>query len=71
MSRLLQAIRALFAWRTVRDSGVYLYQENAITGARRTVQYSGGYQPKDFAWLTRVPDPWVGCGRQPPPSKDD
>jgi hypothetical protein len=54
-------LRSLFAWRTVRDSGVYLYQENAVTGARRAMRYNvGGAQPLDHDWLDRrLPRPRI------------
>lgn len=45
-------IKSLFAWETRRDTGVWLYQENMVTGARRIVRIAGsGYQPRDFSWL--------------------
>ncbi|ALK09002.1 hypothetical protein BVIR_1213 [Blastochloris viridis] len=40
-----------FAWRTVRDTGVNIYQENAVTGARRVLNRCCGYQPICRAWL--------------------
>lgn len=42
---------APFAWRDVRDQGVWLYQQNAVTGARRAVRISRCGQPIDFAWI--------------------
>jgi hypothetical protein len=48
----LRRFRSLFAWETRRDTGVWLYQENTVTGARRIVRIAGtGYQPCDFKWL--------------------
>lgn len=45
-------LRSLFAWETRRDTGVWLYQENAVTGARRIIRGAAhGYQPCDFVWL--------------------
>jgi len=45
-------LRALFAWRDVRDSGVWRYRENAVTGVRVAVRVgAGGYQPVDLVWL--------------------
>jgi hypothetical protein len=43
--------KSLFAWRTVRDSGVWLYKENTITGRRKAFRYVQAYQPLDFDWL--------------------
>ncbi len=49
---MLRFIRSLFAWRTVRVAGVYAYEQNAITGARRAVRInSGGHSPVDLDWL--------------------
>lgn len=45
-------LRALFGWHDVRCSGVWLYQENAVTGARRARRVlTGLHQPIDFDWL--------------------
>lgn len=43
--------RAAFAWETKRDTGVWLYQENRVTGARRALYCGGGYQPLNEVWL--------------------
>jgi hypothetical protein len=45
-------IKSLFAWETRRDTGVWIYQENMVTGARRIVRIArAGHQPCDFSWL--------------------
>lgn len=44
-------LKSQFAWEIVRDSGVYIYEENTVTGARRAITYSLCYQPLDRAWL--------------------
>jgi hypothetical protein len=45
-------IAAFFAWRTVKDTGVNVYQQNAVTGRRRVLRAPGsGYQPVDTRWL--------------------
>ncbi len=44
-------LRSLFAWRTVKDTGVWKYRENAITGRRKAVWSGGGYQPLDAGFL--------------------
>jgi len=50
--RLMRWLRSLFAWETRRDTGVWLYQENMVTGSRRIIRIArAGYQPCDFAWL--------------------
>jgi hypothetical protein len=50
--RAMLWFRALFAWETCRDTGVWLYQENKLTGARRIIRISYfGYQPIDNRWL--------------------
>lgn len=49
---VIRWVRALFAWRTVRDRGVWRYQENRITGKRRAQRMQAtGHQPVDRAWL--------------------
>ena len=49
---MLRFIRSLFAWRLVKVSGVYGYEQNTVTGARRAVRVnSGGYSPVDLDWL--------------------
>lgn len=57
MRRLWRRIRAAFAWKQVRDSGVYVYEENTITGERRAIPYSLAYQPLDREWLANRPGP--------------
>lgn len=45
-------VRSLFAWREVFRAGVWAYEENAVTGARRARRYLGyGYSPKATNWL--------------------
>lgn len=48
---LLDRIRSWFAWREVRDAGVWSYQQNTITGARRAIDKGGPWQPVDWRWL--------------------
>lgn len=43
--------KSLFAWRDVRFTGVWIYQENAVTGERRAIKVGGCYQPIDAEWL--------------------
>jgi hypothetical protein len=52
--RAMHWFRAFFAWETHRDTGVWLYQQNKVTGARRVVRvHFSGYQPVDLRWLSR------------------
>ena len=45
-------LHAMFAWREVRDAGVWVYFENDISGARKCIERAGaGWQPVDHAWL--------------------
>lgn len=45
-------IAALFAWSPVRDSGVWMYEQNEITGKRRATRYNYNvWQPLDANWL--------------------
>jgi hypothetical protein len=48
---MIRWLRSIFAWETVRDSGVWIYQENRITCARRVFYNGAGYQPLDVDWL--------------------
>ncbi len=53
----------LFPWRTVRDSGAWLYQEHSRTGERRALRIEGaGYSPVDWLWINRASGPTT-----PPP----
>jgi hypothetical protein len=48
-------LRAIFAWRDVKDNGTWAYQQNAVTGERRAVRIGACWSPKDFDWLERRP----------------
>lgn len=52
LSRLVAQARMWwpFGWRTVRDTGITVYQEHP-SGRRRVRQRHGGYQPIDRRWL--------------------
>jgi hypothetical protein len=47
---MIKRIRSLFAWRAVRNTGVWLYSENTVTG-QREAQWLRNYQPLDRSWL--------------------
>jgi hypothetical protein len=52
---MIRWLASLFAWREAFRSGVYAYEENAITGERRYHRCRrGGYSPLDIAWLSRL-----------------
>lgn len=58
----LRALKALFAWRPVKNTGVWLYEENEVTGQRRATELSGGcYQPLSYEFLRR--GDWVHSRR--------
>lgn len=70
--------KSLFAWREIHRAGVFIYQENAVTGERRARRYlRTGYSPLDRAWLehrpeTPIPPPSDGSAVQrpsPPPMR--
>ena len=44
-------LRAPFCWAERRDSGVWIYEENTVTGERRAIWRPGCYQPLHHAWL--------------------
>ncbi len=48
---MIRFFRSIFAWRTVRDTGVWRYSENAVTGRRKAVWGGYGYQPVDHGLL--------------------
>jgi hypothetical protein len=51
MKTLAVRLLSLFAWREVWTTGVWSYQHNAVTGARRAICVGDGYQPLDQSWL--------------------
>jgi len=51
--RIIRAIRVFFAWRNVFNTGVWLYQQNKITGQRRAFKVGEGHQPVSQEWLDR------------------
>jgi hypothetical protein len=55
MRAVLFWLRAMFAWRKVRCTGVWAYSENALTGQRAVTRVGTGYQPIDWQWLHRLP----------------
>lgn len=44
-------LRSLFAWEFVGELGVWRYEQNRITGARRAYNLSGMHGPKHSQWL--------------------
>jgi len=49
---MVRWVRSWFAWRRVFVAGVWLYEENAVTGRRRASRINrGGYSPVAFDWL--------------------
>ena len=49
---MIRWLRSLFAWRDAFCTGVWLYQENSVTGRRRLVRVlDHGHQPIDRRWL--------------------
>ena len=66
-------IRAVFAWRLVRRSGVWEYYENALTGQRAAYKVAGSYQPLDGDFM-RIGDRVIEPGgnriyQLPPPPR--
>lgn len=61
---MLRWFRSLFAWREYRHSGVWLYEQNDVTGHRRAFKVSSCYQPVDLEWLTAGALPAVAFGAQ-------
>lgn len=48
---MIRWLKSLFAWRPVRNSGVWLYEQNELTGQRRAILISGCYQPLNYGFL--------------------
>ncbi|GJE77228.1 hypothetical protein BGCPKDLD_3831 [Methylorubrum suomiense] len=64
---MIRWFKSLFAWRTIRQMGVYAYQQNAVTGKRRAVRLTMGcHSPIDENWLAT--GEWSEGRRPPPPS---
>ena len=61
---LIRLFREFGRWRTVHDTGVWCYQENAVTGRRRILRVNfNGYQPIDASWVEGQRNPSdEGCG---------
>jgi len=53
LRRWIEALRnRLLPWRTVRETGIWRYQQHARTNARRAHRMSPhGHQPLDERWL--------------------
>ena len=54
MRRIFLWLRYVFAWHPVRETGVWTYWENALTGQRAVSRSGSGYQPIDDRWLNRL-----------------
>ena len=50
---MIRWLKSLFAWKDIRDSGVWIYSENAVTGQRKAYRYGGGWQPLDYSFLRK------------------
>lgn len=48
---MIRWFKSLSAWRAIRNSSVWLYEQNEITGQRRATLISGCYQPLDWDFL--------------------
>ena len=58
--RVIKWIKGIFAWRIVRDTGVWTYWENPVTGAREARWSGGCYQPVNYDFLNAAPgSAWV------------
>ena len=47
---MIRWLRSLIAWRAVRETGAWVYCENAVTG-QHAAHWRGNYQPLDFDFL--------------------
>lgn len=49
---MFRFIRSIFAWQFVKIDGIWLYEQNAVSGRRRATEIlAGGYSPVDLDWL--------------------
>ena len=49
---MIQWLRSIFAWRTVKETGAWTYSVNDITGRRAANRVvTGGHSPLDWGWL--------------------
>lgn len=53
MGALVRWLLSPFAWRVVRDQGVWVYSENAITGRRQCWWRGAGYSPVDYTFMRK------------------
>ncbi len=67
---MIRWFKSLFAWQHIGDLGVWRYEENTITGARRAIRLDGLNGPWNSQWLAggnweRIrplpPPPMLGC----------
>lgn len=50
----LRWFKSLFAWKQIRNTGVWLYEENTVTGKRRaTLINTGCWQPMDRTFMRK------------------
>jgi len=54
---LWRMLRAAFAWSLVRETDVWLYYENKVTGEHRACYRGAGYAPLDYRFIR--PGDWV------------
>lgn len=75
LMRLFINLAIFFAWKTVIDTGIWVYEENEITRKRRCFRKFNSrhvYQPCDMRWVMGAdvkPEKWPQMG-PPPPSKN-
>ncbi|MDE2434734.1 MAG: hypothetical protein KGM49_00605 [Sphingomonadales bacterium] len=65
---MIRWLKSLFAWKLVRDQGVWRYYENAVTGQRKAERISSCWSPLDRDWLDRTTRQ-NSLGPPPRPSK--
>ena len=50
---MLRWLKSLFAWRPVRNTGVWLYEENEITGQRCATEIGSCWQPLNHSFMRK------------------
>lgn len=48
---MVRWFQSLFAWRPIRNTGVWLYEQNNVTGQRRAIDAGGCWQPLDWDFM--------------------
>jgi hypothetical protein len=51
MAHILKWLHSFFSWKPYRDTGIWRYEENAVSGKRRAIKVGPCFQPLMLDWL--------------------